>query len=87
MGCQTIPAPLEEYTLARAAMEAARVSQAPRLSPGHWHNAEESYRKARFFYRERDYKKAREQFIQARIAAEKAENSARLLRQKSGDIL
>lgn len=85
--CQTVPAPLEEYSLARAAMEAARVVQAPRHSPGHWHNAEEAYRNARLKYRQREHQEARELFIQARISAEKAENAARLIRQKTGDIL
>ncbi|MFP5519684.1 MAG: DUF4398 domain-containing protein [Bdellovibrionia bacterium] len=87
LSCQTTPPPVEEYALARAAIEAARVVQAPRHSPGHWHNAEESYRKARYHYREREYRLARDFFIKARVSAEKAENSARFIRQKTGDIL
>jgi hypothetical protein len=85
--CQTTPAPLDDYALARSAMEAARAVQAPRHSPGYWHQAEQSYRKARILYRDRDYEGAKEEFVHARLAAEKAENSARLIRQKSGDIL
>lgn len=87
LGCQTIPAPLEEYSLARAAIDAARSAQAARLSSGYWHQAEEAYRKGRNYYQERDYERAKEQFIRARLAAEKAENSARLIRQKNGDVL
>ena len=87
MGCQTVPKPLEEYTLARAAIDAARAVQAPRHSPGYWHQADEAYRQGRLFYKDRDYAQAREAFIKARIAAEKAENSARLIRQKTGDVL
>lgn len=68
-------------------MEAARSVQAPRHSPGHWSKADEYYRRARILYREREYAEARELFDDARIAAEKAENSARLIRQKNGDIL
>ncbi|HEY8271565.1 MAG TPA: DUF4398 domain-containing protein [Pseudobdellovibrionaceae bacterium] len=85
--CQSVPQPVEEYTLARAAIEAARAVQAPRHSPGYWHQADEAYRQGRLLYKDRDYTKAREAFIKARIAAEKAENSARLIRQKTGDVL
>lgn len=85
--CQTVPLPLEEYSLARAAIESARAVQAPRHSPGYWHQADEAYRQGRLAFKDRDYATARETFIRARIAAEKAENSARLIRQKTGDVL
>ncbi len=85
--CQTVPAPLEDYALARAAIDAARSVQAARHSPGYWHQAEEAYRKARVLYRERDYEGAAREFTRARLAAEKAENSARAIRQKTGDVL
>lgn len=87
VGCVTTQAPIEEYTLADAAIKAAKSVQAVRYSAGYWHQAEEFYRQARILYREREYEQAKDLFIQARQAAEKAENSARLLRQKSGDIL
>lgn len=87
VSCQTAPVPLEDYSLARAALDAARSVQAARHSPGYWHQAEEAYRKGRIYFEDRDYGKAKEQFVRARIAAEKAENSARLIRQKTGDIL
>ncbi|MBX2988625.1 MAG: DUF4398 domain-containing protein [Bdellovibrionaceae bacterium] len=86
-GCQSTPAPLEEYVLARSAIEAGKAVQAARHSPGYWHQAEEAYRKARLYYNDRDWENARVEFIRARQAAEKAENSARLIRQKTGDIL
>jgi hypothetical protein len=85
--CQSAPLPTEEYSLARAAIEAARAVQAPRHSPGYWHQADEAYRQGRLAYKDRDYSTARASFIKARIAAEKAENSARLIRQKTGDVL
>lgn len=85
--CQTVPQPIEEYTLARAAIEAARAVQAPRHSPGYWHQADEAYRQGRLFYKDRDFARARAEFVKARIAAERAENSARLIRQKTGDVL
>ena len=87
VGCQTVPAPIEDYSIARAAMDAARAVQAARHSPGYWHQAEEAYRKGRIYFEDRDYAKAKEQFIRARLAAERAENSARLIRQKTGEIL
>lgn len=87
LGCQTVPAPIEDYSLARAAIDAARSVQAPRHSPGYWHQAESAYRKGRLYYEDRDYAKAKEQFIKARISAERAENSARLIRQRTGDVL
>lgn len=87
LSCQSVPLPLEEYSLARAAIESARAVQAPRHSPGYWHQADEAYRQGRLSYKDRDYLKARKSFIRARIAAEKAENSARLIRQKTGDVL
>ncbi len=86
-GCQTMSPPLEDYSLARAAIDGARTVQAARHSPGFWHQAEEAYRRGRIYFDDRDYSKAKEQFIRARIAAEKAENSARMIRQKTGDVL
>lgn len=86
-GCVTIPPPKIEYTLAKTAIDAARSVQAVRYSPGYWHQAEEFYRQGKILYNEREYEKALDLFDKARIAAEKAENSARLIRQKNGDIL
>ncbi len=87
LSCQTVPAPLEEYTLARAAMDAARNVQAPRHSPGYWNQADQAYRQGQEDYRDHSWSKAKEEFIKARSAAEKAENSARLIRQKTGEVL
>lgn len=87
VSCSSIPAPIEDYTLARAAMDAARSVQASRHSPGYWHQAEEYYRKARLLYDDNEFDEAREEFQKARMAAEKAENSARLIRQKTGEVL
>ncbi len=87
VSCQTISAPNDEYALARAAIEAAKSVQAPRHSPGYWNQAEVAYKKAKFYYEEHDWEEARAEFIRARTAAEKAENSARLIRRKIGDFL
>lgn len=86
-GCVTAPPPNEEYTLAKVAIEAARAVQAVKYSAGYWHKAEEFYRQATILYAEREYIAAKELFIKARISAERAENTARLMRHKNGDIL
>ena len=86
-GCVSLDLPYDEYSLAKAALEAAKAVQSVRYSAGYWHQAEESYRQAKILYANRDYEEARELFTKARIAAEKAENSARLIRQKEGDML
>ena len=87
VGCVTVPPPNEEYTLAKAAIDAAKAVQAARYSSGFWHQAEEFYRQAKILYNEREYAEAKYLFLSAKSSAEKAENSARLLRQKSGDVL
>jgi hypothetical protein len=87
IGCVTIPPPNEEYTLAKAALDAAKAVQAARYSPGFYQQAEESFRRAKILYNEREYEEAKYLFLTAKNSAEKAENSARLLRQKNGDVL
>jgi hypothetical protein len=77
--------PVEEYTLARTALAAAKRSQAPKFASGHWIKAEEFYKKAQRNYEDREYDVAREEFIQARIYAEKAESKSRLRVAVSGD--
>lgn len=86
-GCAHVQPPILEYTLADTAIKAAKAVSAVRYSPGNWHEAEESYRQAKILYNEREYELAAELFNKARIAAEKAENSARLIRMRDGDVL
>lgn len=86
-GCVSAPDPIKEYTLARAAIDAARTVEAARYSSGNWHQAEESYRRGRIFYQDHDFAEAKKEFDRARVAAERAENSARLIRQKNGEVL
>ncbi len=87
LSCQNVPKPSDDYALARAALEAAKAVQAPRHSPGHWHQAENFYRKGQIYYRDQDWEKAKESFLKARLSAEKAENAARLIRQRTGEVL
>jgi len=86
-GCVNAPEPTQPWAFARTALESAKQADAPRLSPGHWHRAEEAYRKAQILYQEREYKDAAEYFMQAQLAAEKAENAARFLKWKNGESL
>ena len=58
--CVTTQAPIEEFTLADAAIKAAKSVQAVRYSSGYWHQAEEFYRQARILYREREYEQAKD---------------------------
>jgi len=87
LGCVTIAPPLLEYTLADTAIKAAKAIQAVRYSPGYWYEAEEAYRQGKILYGEREYEQAKDLFIKARIAAEKSENSARLIRLRNGEVL
>lgn len=77
--------PLEEYTLARAAYDAAKDADALRYAPSLWYNAEETYREGERAFKERRYTKAGQLFSVARESAEKAENAARIARHQSGD--
>jgi hypothetical protein len=86
-GCASAPDPIKEYTLARAAIEAARVVEAARYSPGYWHQAVESYRRGKIYYDDHDFTEAKKEFDRARVSAERAENTARLIRQKNGEVL
>lgn len=86
-GCVTAPAPNDEFIFAKLAIDYAKSVQSVKYSPGYWHQAEEFFRQAKILYSEREYLEARALFIKARLSAEKAENSTRLLRQKNGDIL
>lgn len=86
-GCATKPAPVEEYVFAKAAIEAAQLIEASRYSPGFYHQAIENFRKGEILYKKGSYAESASFFTKARIAAEKAENSARLTRHKNGEVL
>lgn len=78
--------PVDEYAIARAAMDGAKESEAPRFAPALWYKAEQAYREGETFFRERAYDQALNRFIQTRTLAEQAENAARLSRFESGDL-
>lgn len=80
VGCTTT-APIREYTLARAAIDAAKRIEAGRIAPAFFHKAEEAYRKAELEYKKEQFTEAKDHFELAREYAEKAENSARLTKE------
>lgn len=85
--CVTIPAPIEEYAVARAAFEAARMVDAPRFSAGYYYRAVDAYSRAEIAYNNREFHEARDLFVEARLNFERAENSAQVQRKKNGDPL
>lgn len=87
VGCETIPAPVQDYALARAALDACKSVEAAKYSAGFYHRGLENYSRAEVLYREREFKQARELFVRARADFEKAENSAQVQRKKSGEVL
>lgn len=84
-GCVSM-IPVDEYTIARAAMDGARESEAPRFAPALWYKAEQAFREGEAYFRNRAYSDASDRFVQARALAEQAENAARLSRFESGDL-
>lgn len=79
--------PVEEFTLARAAFEAARDADAPRYAPTLWYKTETAYEEGKRLYKDRRYDEARTAFRDAKFNAERAENAARLARFQSGDAV
>ena len=79
------PKPIEEMVLAKVALDAAREVGAVSTASGYWYQAEENYRKGKRALRDNYNYDAKEFFVQARIYAEKAENSTRLKKFKSGE--
>lgn len=79
------PAPIEEYNLARTAIDAAEEAGAATLAPGFYNRAEENFRNGTKAFRENDYRGAKILFDGARENAERAENAARLKKFQSGE--
>ena len=85
--CVVIPLPIEEHTLARAALSSARDAGAERLAPGLWYKAEENYRRGEKFLKDKDNESAKKNFLRAIEFSEQAENSSRLKKFESGETL
>jgi hypothetical protein len=87
VSCSSVTLPIQEYTLARSALEAAEQSDAERLTPLLFQQAQQLYKQAESHYKEREYEEARVLFIKSRKASEKAENTARIKKSKTGEVL
>ena len=80
------PPPIEEYTLARTAKQAARAAESGRHASGFWYKAEEHYRKGEKAYKNGDFAQAKIDLDLAKQYAEKAENVTRLKKFQSGEL-
>ena len=80
-----VSAPVEEYNFAKAAMDAAKESDAARYATSLYHQASEAYREGETCYQNRDFECARKRFLQAKNLAERAEDAARLATFQSGN--
>ncbi len=85
--CVSSETPMEEWVLARSALESAKAVEASKHSPGNWAVAEDTYQKAELLIQYREYEAAKKLFLKSRTSAEKAENSARFKRLKLGEVL
>ena len=83
-GCTHAP-PVGEYTLSREAIQASLKAEAGRYAPSYLHRAEEAFRKGQQEYENKSYQEAEDQFIKARVFAERAENIARAQKFENGD--
>jgi hypothetical protein len=79
------PAPREDYSLAKTALDAARTAQAEKFAPGLMGEAEDLYRQALADYEERHYQDAQTKFVKARQLAEKAENFTAIKKSETGE--
>lgn len=83
-GCVGAP-PIREYNLTATAMNAAKAAGAPRLANGYYTKAEDHYRLAQQQFADREYDKAKVNFRQAKLFAERAENLSVLKKASSGE--
>ncbi len=83
-GCVGRP-PREDYTLANAAITAARAAQAPRFAPGLFSSADEAYRKGQRDYDAGHFSAAESNFEKAIRFAEQAENYTVLKKAETGE--
>lgn len=81
----TTTRPNLDYVLARQAFQSAKDVDSARYAPGFYHKAEESYRRGVTAYDARYYDEAIKEFRAAKSFSEKAENIARVQKQKAGE--
>ena len=79
--------PVDDYTMARAAYEAAKAADAARFAPNIWFSAEESYRAGEKSFKDRRYDDAILFFHRAQELSEQAENIAQITSKQSGEVI
>ncbi len=82
-GCSSIAPPVEEFSLAKTALQYAKRHGAHRYAPTEWHKAFRFYQRGESFYKGEAFEQALENFEQAIFYAEEAENKARVKKYKS----
>ncbi len=85
--CAGLPPPYKEYNIARTALNAARKARAPEKAPGYWARAQKDYLLAEQYYKNAEYKKAKEAFLRAKLFSERAENYTALKNLREGGDL
>lgn len=85
VSCAT-PKPIQDFALARQAMQSARKANASKFASDLYHRAEIAYQKAEVAFREGDHSQAKDYFIEAVRFAEESEEEARLKSFKSGEF-
>lgn len=83
-GCVGAP-PVREYNLTATALKAAREADAQRHANGYFTKAEDYFRQAEKHYADREYDRARQNFRQAKLFAERAENLSVLKKAAAGE--
>lgn len=86
VGCAVNP-PVQEYTLARTALNAAQNAGASKYAAGIWFKAEENYRQGENAFKKGQFEVARQYFLESQDYSERAENKARYDKRKSGEDL
>jgi len=76
--CVTTQIPIEDYTIAKAAYDAATAAEAVKYAPQMYFKMEKSFKRAEHLFKERYYSDARKEFQKAQKLAERTETMARL---------
>ncbi len=84
IGCVNKQPPREEFNLARAALLAAKTSEAKRYAPRVYSQARRYMREAERAYKDRYFEKSTDYFRKSRYYSEKAENISRVMMFKQG---
>ncbi len=83
--CVTVSIPVQEYSLAKAAYEAAVTAESAKYAPQLFYKAEKAYKRGEQLYKERDFEGARVQFVSSQKLSEKAEDESRVKQFNSGE--